>query len=200
MITIEEKLKLFAKIVYDKVEKENFKITNEFNLEYGNLIEQKKQEFIKESEDKLLLANKNAMREGQMKVSKAKAEGKKLLVEKRKELYEDALLGLISYAKEFTSMQEYRELFLKDFKNALSELRHASKLDIYLSESDASQFKDDILKDIGEKNFEIHGDNSIVGGFIILDKEKNIRIDMTLSSRIQNAKEFIGEKLFEIFE
>lgn len=47
MITIEEKLNLFTKIVYDKVEKENSQEIKKFEEEYGGLVEQKKNEFKK---------------------------------------------------------------------------------------------------------------------------------------------------------
>ncbi|WDC83458.1 hypothetical protein PL321_12075 [Caloramator sp. mosi_1] len=42
MITIEEKLNLFTKLVYEKVEKENSIVIRQFEEEYGKILEEKR--------------------------------------------------------------------------------------------------------------------------------------------------------------
>lgn len=51
MITIEEKLNLFTKLVYEKVEKENRDIIQRFEEEYGKILIEKKKEYEEEAKN-----------------------------------------------------------------------------------------------------------------------------------------------------
>lgn len=200
MITIEEKLKLFTKIVYDKVDKENQKIVENFNNEYGNIIEEKKKEFTKEVNEISQQSKKNIEKEKLHIISKARIEEKRIIMEKKVEIYEETIQALIEYAKNFTETEEYRDSFFKDFKNAFLDMNECSNMDIYLTQRDLLKYKDEILSILKDKNVEFYNDDEIVGGFIILDTKRNIKLDMSLLSRIQNSKDHIGQKLFEILQ
>jgi vacuolar-type H+-ATPase subunit E/Vma4 len=198
MITIEEKLKLFTKIVYDKVDKENQKVVENFNNEFGNILEQKKQEFIKEANTMSLQSQKNIEKEKLHIISKARTEEKRIIMEKRKEIYEETIKDLINYAEGYTETEEYKESFLRDFRSAILETNECSSLDIYLTQKDLLRYKSEILSILEGKSVDFNCDDEITGGFIILDNKRNIKLDMSFLSRIQNSKDYIGHKLFEI--
>lgn len=200
MITIEEKLKLFTKIVYDKVEKENQRVVEDFNNEFGNVIEQKKQEFSREANERSLQSQKNIEKEKLHILSKARIEEKRIIMEKRMEIFEETIEELINYAIKFTDTDEYRDMFIKEFKSAVLEMDKCSNLDIYLTERDQLKFKDEMLRVLAGKTATFHSDDEIAGGFVMLDMEGNIKLDMSLLSRIQNSKDYIGEKLFEVLQ
>ncbi|WDU82231.1 hypothetical protein [Caloramator sp. Dgby_cultured_2] len=48
MVTIEEKIRLFTELVYQKIEKENKEEIERFNERFKNLIEEKKRDFEEE--------------------------------------------------------------------------------------------------------------------------------------------------------
>lgn len=198
MITIEEKLKLFTKIVYDKVDKENQIVVENFNREYGNVVEQKRQEFIKEANAMSIQSKKSIEKEKLHIGSNARTEAKKIIMEKRMEIFEETIEELINYAKTFTETEEYKELFFRDFRNAFFEMDKNSNIDVYLTQRDLLRFKEEMLSILNGKATEFHCDEEITGGFILLDGNKNIRIDMSFLSRIQNSKDYIGQKLFEL--
>lgn len=200
MITIEEKLKLFTKIVYDKVEKENQRAVDNFNREYGNVIEQKKLEFTREVEEKTLQSQKNIEKEKLHILSKARIEASRIILGKRMEIFEEAIRDMLDYAVKFTETDEYRDIFLKEFKSAVLEMEGCPKLDIYLTQRDKEGLMDKILMLLGDKKAEFYIDDEIVGGFVMLDVEGSIRLDMSLHGRIQNARGYIGERLFEILQ
>lgn len=198
MITIEEKLKLFTKIVYDKVEKENQRAIDNFNSEYGNVIEQKKQEFIREVEEKTLQSQKNVEKEKLHILSRARIEEKRIILGKRMEIFEEAIQDMINYAVKYTETDEYRDMFLKEFKGAAMEMDRCSRLDIYLTQRDKDRLMDEVLNILGDKTVEFHIDDEIAGGFVMLDVEGSIKLDMSLLGRIQNSRDYIGERLFEL--
>ncbi len=200
MITIEEKLKLFTKIVYDKVDKENQRIVENFNNDYGNIIEEKKKEFTKEVNEISLQSKKNIEKEKLHVISKARIEEKRIIMERKVEIYEETMQALIEYAKSFTETEEYKDNFFRDFKDAFLDMSEFSNVDIYLTQRDLLKFRNEIVSILKDKNIEFHNDDEIVGGFIILDTKRNIKLDMSLLSRIQNSKDYIGQKLFEILQ
>lgn len=200
MITIEEKLKLFTKIVYDKVEKENQRAVNEFNNEYGNIIEQKKQEFTTDANEMLEKSKKNIEKEKQHIISRARMEEKRILLERRGEIFEETIRELIKYAEKFTQSNEYENLFFKDFNTAILEMKGCSNLDIYLTQRDAERFKMKISNILADKTLNFNNDDEIAGGFILVDNIHNIRIDMSYSSRIQNSSDYLGKKLVDILQ
>lgn len=200
MITIEEKLNLFTKIVYDKVEKENQKAVNEFNREYGNLIDQKKQEFSNEASILSQKAQKNIEKEKQHILSKARIDEKRILLEKRKEIYEEAMKELIKYGEKFTKSKEYEKSFIRDFNAALLEMKECKHINIYLTKRDLDRFEMQISDILHDKSLGFYADDDIVGGFILEDNINNIRIDMSYSSRIQNSGDYLGQKLIDIIQ
>lgn len=200
MITIEEKLKLFTKIVYDKVEKENQKVINEFNDEYGNVLEQKKNEFTTEANEMMEKSTKNIKKEKQHIISRARMEEKRMLLEKRGEIYDETIEELIKYAEKFTESNEYEKLFFRDFNAAILEVKECSNLDIYLTQKDAERFKMRISTILADKTLNFYQDDEIAGGFILVDGMYNIRIDMSYSSRIKNSRDYLGQKLVDILQ
>lgn len=200
MITIEEKLKLFTKIVYDKVEKENQKVINEFNNEYGNILEQKKNEFTSEANEMMEKSAKNIKKEKQHIISRARMEEKRMLLERRGEIYEETIEELIKYAEKFTESNEYEKLFFRDFNAAILEVKECSNLDIYLTQKDAERFKMRISTILADKTLNFYQDDEIAGGFVLVDGIYNIRIDMSYSSRIKNSRDYLGQKLVDILQ
>jgi hypothetical protein len=39
-----------------------------------------------------------------------------------------------------------------------------------------------------------------VGGFVLIDTDKNIKIDMSYTDRVNSSKDLIGERLFAILQ
>ncbi|QCX33034.1 hypothetical protein FDN13_04530 [Caloramator sp. E03] len=200
MITIEEKLNLFTKLIYDRIEKENENLLKKFNLEYGNLIAQKKEEFEKEAKQLRDESEKNIMKQKLQIISKAKVEEKKIILEKRKEIFDELIKNVMEYCIKFTDSDEYKNMFLRDFKGVLEELKDAKNIEVILTSKDIERFKQDIINICGDKKVEFLLDDNITGGFIINYKEGNMRIDMSMASRVINSREIIGEKLFEVLQ
>ncbi|SKA90537.1 V/A-type H+-transporting ATPase subunit E [Caloramator quimbayensis] len=200
MITIEEKLNLFTKLIYDKIEKENESLLKKFNLEYGNLLDEKKKEFQKQAEQLRKENEKDIEKQKLQIISKAKIEEKKIILEKRKEIFDEVLDSLIVYCKNFTNNDEYKDMLLNDLNKVLKEMDSINNFEITITYKDYKRYKDVILNMFNDKNIEFNEDDDLLGGFIITDKEKNIRIDMSMKNRILNSKEIIGEKLFEALQ
>ncbi len=200
MITIEEKLNLFTRIVYDKVEKQNADAINKFNQECGSLIQQKTEEFTKQAELMEKQIEKETDKERLQILSKAKIEGKKLIVSKNNSIFNDAVEGVLECARIFTDTEQYGSMLINDIKSAQKELSDSAHTELYLTERDAERYKDKLVEALGGRKLMIVSDNSIVGGFVMVDTVNNIKIDMSFTDRVNSSRDLIGERLFEILQ
>lgn len=200
MITIEEKLNLFTRIVYDKVEKQNADAISKFNQECGSLIQQKTEEFTKQAELIEKQIEKETEKEKLQILSKARIEGKKMIVDKKDEIVEDAVKSVLESARDFTETEQYEEMLMQDIKSALMEMEGSTSMKLYLTQKDSDRYKEKINDIFNGRKVNITCDDSLVGGFILIDTEKNIKIDMSYTDRVNSARSLIGERLFAILQ
>lgn len=200
MITIDEKLKLFSKIVQDKVDKENQSAIDKFNAEYGNLLDRKRAEFKAEGDRIFEEGKKDIEKERLQIMSKARIEEKRVILDTRKRVFDEALDSLCQYGEVYAKTQEYKGAVLKDFKSALNEIPEASDIEVYITSRDNNAFGDDIKNTASKRNLSIKCDDDMIGGFIIIDTEHRIKIDMSFLSKIDVSREYIGERLFEMLQ
>ena len=199
MITIEEKIKLFTKIVYDRVEKENRGMVEKFNEEFGNIIERKRQEFINEAQNILSQNTREIEKERTKILSRARIEEKRIALEANRTIFDKALKDLLKYAGDFAKTHEYSEMFFDDLERIKPQLK-GSIIDIYVTKSDFERYKNNIDEAFDGKTINYFIDDELIGGFKAIDKSISIKFDMSFSGRINEARELIGRKLFEILQ
>lgn len=200
MTTIEDKIKFFSKIVFDKVQEEQQKDIDKFNKE--------KEERIKKEKEKLELKKKEAIKEinkkAQLKanelIAREKVESHQEVLKLRQKLLDETLNGLKDKLIEFTNDEGYKEVFLTIVRNTINKLDEGSYT-LYLTKKDKTAYEDEVYKIIRENhkvkiNVEETDDN-IIGGIFMLSDDKKIRIDNTLYSSLIDMKQFIGAKLAE---
>lgn len=199
MITIEEKLKLFTKIVYDRVEKENRAMVEKFNEEFGNIIERKRQELINEAQNILSQNIREIEKERTKILSRARIEEKRITLEANRAIFDKALKDLLKYAEDFAKTPEYSEMFFDDLERIKPQLK-GNIIDIYVTKSDFERYKNNIDEAFDGKTINYFIDDELIGGFKAIDKSISIKFDMSFSGRINEARELIGRKLFEILQ
>lgn len=196
MITIEEKIKLFTKIIYDKVEKQNQVTIDKFNCEYGNMIEQKKKEFQEQAEEIMSEGLRDIEKEKTRILSRARIDEKRIVLESQKRIFNETLEQLVDYASKFTEDNSYGDILMRDMDMAFAELDNGSNINLYITSKDKKRFEMAIAQKFNAELITIEIDDSIIGGFIAVDGVHNIKIDMSFLSGIMNSKNYIGERLF----
>lgn len=196
MITIEEKINLFTKIVYEKVEKENKEAIKKFEEEYVKIIDQKKEEFKKRAEE---LEYKTVSEIEKIKVqtlSKAHIKGKRMLLETRNKIYNTALKDIIDFTKQINNSKAYREFF-SDKLNKLINNYEIKEAHIIITQADWNLWYKD-LQMKSNKNLSVEFDDNIIGGFILIDYKNNVKYDFSIINLVEANREKIGEKLFSL--
>lgn len=201
MINIQDKVKLFSKIVYDKVQKENQDIVDQYNEKYGDLLNQKKQEYQQEAENIEKQSLKNIQAEETKILSKARMESKDMLLKKRQQLFDKTVDELVEYAKSYINDDiAYPVMLENKILEIVKKIENLDHVEFYMTTLDMNRLKVKLTKLDEFKNACFNIDDSIIGGFIVIDKDKNIKIDESILSMIDESKEIIGQKLFEILQ
>lgn len=194
MITIEEKLNLFTKLVHEKVEKENREVIVRFENEYGELLNNKRVEFQKIAEELEKNSKEKIEKEKRQRISKAHIQGRKTVLERKNKIYKRAVEDILSYIEIYRNNRSYKEFIIKSIERVLKN-NNIELLSITLTKKDFDILEADIRKVVGT-SAEILIDDSIVGGVVIIDKVNNIKYDMSLNNIVEEKSEMIGEKLF----
>jgi len=203
MTTIEDKISLFSKIIYDKVNAEKEERLNAFTVESKQRINVEKEKI-----DEL---RRNLEKEVAMKsdikanriVAKARLEKQREILFLKDKLIDQAIEDVRRRLVEFASLEEYKTYFLTRLQNSLKGLNKGNYYFVILKR-DYEKFQieiGDILKGYIDGSIEVKiSEEEFIGGHIIKDFEGKFKIDNSLSSKLQESKEIIGIRLMEILD
>lgn len=205
MITIEEKLNLFSKHVFEdikKIQEEKLKKIEEHNKEqmdeHRKRIEKEKREY---AEKKIEVEKQK----NDKRISQKKGQIKKDIMLKRNELFNELIDDITYKLREFVNNDEYKEYLKNSLEKTLIELNSENDIEVQISESDIKNKKyiKDIIKENGfkEENINIiESDGDIIGGVILIDKNNRISLDISLLEKLNESKEYIGNVFYETLD
>jgi V/A-type H+-transporting ATPase subunit E len=202
MTTVDDKLKLFAKIVFEKVEKESAEKVADSTKNHDQLLEIEKQNIMKEADNLIRQTKKKAEDKRKQIISKANIERQHTLLKKRKEIFDRTVEDIKGLAVSFTGQNDYLAFLEKCIKNALSQM-DAKNADVLVTKLDAGRYHNEISVFLGkykkqDMTVNIHEtDEEILGGCILEDIHKTIRIDCSMASIIDDNKVLIGNMLMD---
>ena len=199
MVTIEDKLNLFSKIIYDKA---NEKIKNKLEAaqkEEAEAIE-KEAKAINEYKERIsrdLLRKCKSSYE--QEVFKASYEGQQQLINLRNTMINETLDSIKDRLTEFMNSKEYEEYIFSKIATTLENIKEDNFVTIYFNDADLNKFKEGLNKLKSKNNVEISPTGKdILGGYIVEDKNMRFRIDCSLDSSVEECVEKIGIKITEI--
>jgi len=201
MVTIEQKLTLFSKLLNQDIKEETILKMKELEKEYEKLMAENKFETDKEANEIIEQTRKRAELKRVELISKGKLASKKEMMQIREELVDRFMESLNNKVRSFTSEEAYKCYLAKIIEGLESLKGYENDLVIYLTESDLQNHKSFIEKaliniglDARKLSFQVAGED-ILGGLVIKDPILNMRIDESIRTLIDEAKEGIVEKI-----
>ena len=202
MVTIEQKLSLFSKLLQQDIKTEIGEKIEGMEKEYDEIMSEHKRKVDKTADDII----EHARKKGEMKrlelISKAKMQTKKeSMVAKEK------YIGVfIEHLKEriasFKKTSEYKD-YLKHMTGTLENLdSYKTDFIVYMTEDDKEMYGEyvlDIIVQGGVSKEKLRlgiKDENMIGGIILDSPEKNLRIDLSISTVIEDHKDEIVEGIF----
>lgn len=202
MITVEEKLDIFHKIVYRDEEEKFLQALKELEEANERLLENKRKE-LEQQRDEIIRRKKSQARIERNELRSRELEDTKArLRAKRKELEIDLVDAIVKKAKEYVTTREYGEYLCHNLDRHLKEFED-DELVLILRENDKLISENCIkgLKTATGKTFIVQTmDEEMIGGFIISDKNRTFNIDHTLRTLIKEKEYLIGKRLCQTLE
>lgn len=201
MVTIEQKLTLFSKLLNQDIKEEIDKKLNDLEKEYEKRIAENKFATDKEATEIVEQARKRAEIRKVELISKGKLARKKEMMMLKEQLIERFMVALEDKVKEFTTSEEYKAYLEKTIQGLKGLKGYENDLIVYLTKLDYENNKDfiqDTLVKVGLKheklNFEVATED-ILGGLVIKDPVLSMRIDESIRALLNEEKDRIIEKI-----
>ncbi len=207
MVTIEQKLLLFSKLLNQSMDKKFQEELAELEEQYNTKLQKSKDEVDKEAKNIVETARKKVEAGRNEIQSKTKISIKKESMEVKEKYFNILMSHLRTNLNEFVVSQKYKNYLLKNISQFNREINSITgdELIIYLTKKDNEKFSSLIRQEIDSKHsfknivFKVI-DDSIIGGIIIDFPQSNLRIDMTIKSVLEENETYIMQTLFEALE
>ena len=206
MITIEEKLNVFTKLVFERIQNESNVLLKE--------MEDKNQQIIQDHQEKLKVQGEKIinemMQKGETKknqrVAKANMDRKIKILEKKQQLLRKLLQELREKAIAFTLTTAYDDFFKKTLEEVLEQLKGEEEILLYCREEDLRRYQERIKEIMGAFGFQqgqyslLPAEKDILGGMIALNGTHRIRVDASLLALLREHEKKVGQRLYNALE
>jgi len=206
MVTIEQKVLLFSKLIDQLMNNQYKEGLKNLEIEYSDKLEQNKQETDYEVKKIISDANKKRDLELSKAYSSSKISEKKEYMLAKERCFIKLMDSLKSYIDAFVRSDRYKDYLLTLFCDLGLEKLDMKSITVYVTKEDLRKYFELLNKgfnDLGYKdeNLQLTSTNDgIIGGFLIEDNIDKLRINLSIKSLLDDNKEFIMQTLFEALE
>lgn len=203
MITIEEKLNVFTKLVlghvqqeYEEKHQEISKVNNKKIETYKVRLEERKSEIIED------FVSKGKIEKNKL-VSQASLDKKRKILNKKQELIERILSNLHKKAREFTHTSEYEGFLTGILREILPPFKGERALKIIVSQRDLERYRDLVLSEAYKVGFEekdvqvMAAREEVTGGIVVFNQDMTLKVDSLIDTIIEEFRPTIGQKLYD---
>ncbi|MEF9960217.1 MAG: V-type ATP synthase subunit E family protein [Niameybacter sp.] len=203
MVTIEQKLSLFSKLLQQDIKTEIGDKIESMEKEYEEIMLEHKRKVDKDADDIV----EHARKKGEIKrlelISKAKMQTKKQTMftkEKYIGVFMEHLKARIGVFKRTTEYKAYLTYITSKVEDLQS---YHTDFVVYMTQEDHTQYGDYILEQLTstgvakERLSLAVRDDSMLGGIVLDSPVKNLRIDLSIAAVIEDHRDEIVEQLFQ---
>jgi V/A-type H+-transporting ATPase subunit E len=202
MTSVDDKLKLFTKIVFEKVEKDSEEEIKKVTQESGEKLESEKQKLLKEAEDTIKQTKKKAENKKQQIISKANMDRQHEILKKKKEVYDRTVQDIKGLAREYTDSTEYVNYLENTIKLGLGKIE-SQNINAYFMRRDIEKYNNNINEYINKHKKDnanisiLESKEDFIGGSVFVDSDETIRVDCSMNSVIEDSRGLIGKTLMD---
>lgn len=201
MVTLEQKLSLFKKLVDEKVQKEiNEQITSK-DEEIKDFLDKEKQILETNANRTKKAALERIKRQRSEAISTMIQKERKQYLKKNEEILRNLLLKIEDKLRAFMSTDKYPEHIEKSMKIALKSFSKDERVYVAIppnSFNKAKEAAEKVLKEQGYENYTIiETELSYIGGFILENEKQTIRLNKTFAEALYLKHEDLGQMLHD---
>lgn len=201
MVTIEQKLTLFSKLLNQEIKEEMDEKFVQLEKEYEKRMAESKFQTDKEANEIIEQARKRAEIRKVEWISKGRLDSKKEMMQVKEEVISKFMNALEAKIVAFTETEAYLKYLEKLLQNTSASELGKGSLEIELTKADYDKHQKWISNVLGEQGIskeQIHFSvtkEKILGGMIINNLEESTRMDLSIMAVLEEAKDHIVEKI-----
>ena len=206
MVTIEQKLLLFSKLINNSMDKSLNEELKEMEKQYDLKIKKNMDEANHMAKSVEERAAKKAEMKRTESLSRSKVIIKREIIVLKEKYYYSFMETFKKRLSEFVSSEDYKTYLyslISNVENLINNYDECSLI-IYLSEKDKQIYADVITNELSKnkscKNIEFKTTNDIIGGLIAVVPDKDIKIDLSMDAVMEDNKTYIMQTIFEALE
>jgi vacuolar-type H+-ATPase subunit E/Vma4 len=194
-------MELFSKVVLDKVKKEYKDTLKELDQRHKELRDKKMNELEKQGISYAREMKQRALNEKKKIISRARGQARKNILVKKEELLLHLKGHIVEEINRYCETDQYK-LFLSDrIKEYQVEMMMLRGEFIVICRSVDREIVQVALRNAGIDNaMTFVDDDEILGGLTLINRDKGIKINMTLDSVINENNVYIGALIHDLLE
>lgn len=207
MVTIEQKLLLFSKLLNQSMDKKFEEELKELDNQYREKIQKNKEAVdneVRSIEEKAKIGTETKYAQS---LSKSRVNFKKEVMSLNEKYYKVFMSKFKEKLNSFVKSDEYR-MYLSNILTKLNDELFSSEkilsVVIYATEYDFDKYGEFIRHEIVEKHSDLNivfkKTDTIIGGLIVENTENNFKVDMTIDAVLEDNKGYIMQTLFQSLE
>jgi vacuolar-type H+-ATPase subunit E/Vma4 len=204
MITIDEKVDFFKKIVLDRIDYEYQELEESLEKSFQSEVEKFKENAEQKSENYIDKFVTKAENEKKLRILESRRVQKEKLLTVRNKLIDKIYVSVLEAATDFVGTEAYYALIEKLIIKGKDELESFATLKIELCEADykhKERIHSLIKKNLDKKPVTFYKTNQdFNGGMIIMDMAQEMKLDLSLKSIILRNKVFIGNQVQQLLD
>jgi V/A-type H+-transporting ATPase subunit E len=204
MVTIEEKISLFSKILQQEMKNHVADEMISVDKEYEVKKYQQHEDVQKKTKEILDKAKKEAIKKQMQIESKGKIWAQKKKRDSKEKIFKKLLQSVEQRVIEFTKSKEYTTYLENQIKVAMSLFMDQQEVVMKVTPYDLEKYKDFITTQfveagMSQEKITFQSDANLLGGFV-LEKADYTRADLSLANKVQEYKEWMFGKLTKALE
>lgn len=201
MVTLEQKLDLFRKMVGEKVKKEADEQLAQKEEEIAAYLQEQKASLQRQTERSEKAASEKIRRQKSETISSLMQSQKRELLHLEEELLDDLMKKVEIKGRAFVESEAYPLFIEKALKSVLASFREGERLTIRMAPSSFARAKataDQVMEAAGCGSYALQeGEDAFIGGFVAENEDRTLRINKTVAEGIRRKREEIGHLLYE---
>ncbi len=204
MVTIEQKLEMFSKLLHRSMSDKFSDEMDKIRKSYEARLQSNRIEVDREAEELLNKSQKKAVAERAEMISKIRISIKKDYMAAKEKLFVTMMEELMKKINSFIQSDNYGEYLISLVKKLCAEDPSPEALTIYMTDRDREKYAERIKEEFvssHQKELSVKvADDSIIGGFIAENPNRNIRINFSIKALLEDNRSYMMQTLFKALE
>lgn len=206
MITVDEKIDVFTKIVLDRLEESYSEKISELDEETVEAVKEYEEKLKEKSRKFIEVHEENAQGDARKKISKVLSGVRTQMLRLKHDIVLELCDALKARVNEFRKTPDYLDFLKQRIQKSVEELNQFTSIEVEILEEDYSRFGGLLTSEMEAQGFDptkvkwAPVKKGIMGGLVFYDGERTLKLDGSFDILLEDAEVVMGQLVAELLE